>query len=100
MMSRWPQQPPPPVVGQAELVPPGPSSYIHMAMDSPSDGEEEYVLPPPLMEEGKPGSVWALAPAWAKASRLAARPGMGGRPRSTRSRSVSTKSCSGGVNEG
>ena len=65
MMSRWPQQPAPPEGGQSELVPPGPSSYIHMARDTPREGDEEYVDPPLAVPGGKLGSRPAAAPAWA-----------------------------------
>ena len=41
MMSRWAQHPPPPDAGQSTLVPPGPSSYIHMASEPPSEDMEE-----------------------------------------------------------
>ena len=40
MMSRWPQHWPPPEAGQSTLVPPGPSSYIHMASAKPIDDVE------------------------------------------------------------
>ena len=45
MMSRWPQQPPPPEGGQSTLVPPGPSSYIHSARAVPRDDVEAEVEP-------------------------------------------------------
>jgi len=62
------------------LTPPQPSSYIHRASDSTSDGVEESMLPKLLPYGGNVGLVEVSAPACAYPFSPAARPSTGAIP--------------------
>ena len=92
---------PPPEAGQSTLVPPGPSSYIHRASGRAQRRRRGVGASHPRCRRAGSsgrGRRWRRPgrrrPGWRRAPRWVAR------PRSIRSRSVRTKSCSGGVSDG
>src|SRR5580658_1626133 len=99
MLSRWAQQPA--AVGEVQAalnvaLPAHPSWYIHMSTVEKRLGDSPQ-LPLAVAPAGSGGSVLPATPACASASSADERPDIGGRPRSTRSRLVRTKTCSGAV---